>query len=59
MAGGTVSGSTRAVHYHESPGNVTSADANHGRAHAIPRERDHIKRQTIEAGRLRHSQITV
>ena len=43
--------------YHESLGNVTPSDAYHGRAHEILREREQIKRQTIQARRLRHSQI--
>jgi putative transposase len=43
--------------YHESLGNVTPADVYHGRAQAILRERERIKRQTIQKRRLRHSQI--
>jgi putative transposase len=43
--------------YHESLGNVTPADAYHGRAQTILREREHIKRRTIQERRLRHSQI--
>jgi putative transposase len=43
--------------YHESLGNVAPADAFHGRAQEILREREQIKRQTIQARRLRHSPI--
>jgi putative transposase len=43
--------------YHESLSNVTPADAYHGRAQDILREREKIKRQTIQQRRLRHNQI--
>jgi putative transposase len=43
--------------YHESLGNVTPADAYHGRAQAILRSREQIKWQTIRARRLRHNQL--
>lgn len=43
--------------YHESLGNVTPADAYHGRAAKILQQRQQIKRQTIQARRLRHNQI--
>lgn len=40
--------------YHESLGNVTPADAYHGRAQDILRQRQQIKRKTIQLRRLRH-----
>jgi putative transposase len=40
--------------YHESLGNVTPADAYFGRAETIIRQRERIKRQTIEHRRLLH-----
>ncbi|WBQ12929.1 IS3 family transposase [Hyphomonadaceae bacterium BL14] len=40
--------------YHESLNNVTPADAYFGRAPAIIKERERIKRQTIEHRRLQH-----
>ncbi len=43
--------------YHESLGNVTPADAYYGRAPKILQQRKEIKRQTIQARRLRHNQI--
>jgi putative transposase len=43
--------------YHESLGNVTPADAYRGRAQTILRERENIKRKTIQERRLRHRQI--
>lgn len=43
--------------YHESLGSVTPADAYHGRAAKILQQRQQIKRQTIQARRLRHNQI--
>jgi putative transposase len=45
--------------YHESLGNVTPADAHLGRAAEILQQRQKIKRQTIQAKRLRHSQATI
>jgi transposase InsO family protein len=43
--------------YHESLSNVTPADAYFGRASAIIKRRERIKRQTIEYRRLQHSKI--
>ena len=43
--------------YHESLGNVTPADAYHGRAPQILQQRQQIKRQTIQARRLHHNKI--
>jgi putative transposase len=43
--------------YHESLGNVTPADAYHGKAQEILQQREEIKRQTIQARRLHHNQI--
>jgi len=40
--------------YHESLNNVTPADAYFGRAPAIIKQRERIKRQTIEHPRLQH-----
>ncbi|MDK2748954.1 MAG: IS3 family transposase, partial [Brevundimonas sp.] len=40
--------------YHESLANVTPADAYFGRAPAIIKLRERIKRQTIEYRRLQH-----
>src|SRR3546814_7603972 len=40
--------------YHESLNNVTPADAYFGRAPAIIKQRERIKRQTIEYRRLQH-----
>ncbi len=40
--------------YHESLNNVTPADAYFGRANDIIRQRERIKRQTIEHRRLQH-----
>jgi len=43
--------------YHESLANVTPADAYFGRAQAIIKHRERIKRQTIEHRRLQHRKI--
>jgi len=43
--------------YHESLNNVTPADAYFGRAPAIIRQRERIKRQTIEHRRLQHRKL--
>lgn len=43
--------------YHESLNNVTPADAYFGRAQAIIKRRERIKRQTIEYRRLQHRKI--
>lgn len=43
--------------YHESSDNVTPADAYYGRASAIIKQRERIKRQTIEYRRLHHRKL--
>ena len=43
--------------YHESLDNVTPADAYFGRAEAIIKQRERIKRQTIEHRRLQHRKL--
>jgi putative transposase len=43
--------------YHESLNNVTPADAYFGRAQAIIKQRERIKRKTIEYRRLQHRKI--
>jgi putative transposase len=43
--------------YHESLNNVTPADAYFGRVPAIIKQRERIKRQTIEYRRLQHRKI--
>ena len=43
--------------YHESLSNVTPADAYFGRAPAIIKLRERIKRQTIEHRRLQHRKL--
>ena len=43
--------------YHESLSNVTPADAYFGRAQAIIKQRERIKRQTIQLRRLQHRKI--
>ncbi|WP_281824308.1 IS3-like element ISSsp2 family transposase [Sphingobium sp. BS19] len=43
--------------YHESLANVTPADAYFGRAPAIIKQRERIKRQTIEHRRLQHRKL--
>ena len=43
--------------YHESLSNVTPADAYFGRASAIIKQRERIKRQTIEHRRLQHRKL--
>ncbi len=43
--------------YHESLKNVTPADAYFGRAHAIIKRRERIKRQTLEYRRLQHRRL--
>ena len=43
--------------YHESLNNVTPADAYFGRANAIIKQRERIKRKTIEYRRLQHRRI--
>ena len=43
--------------YHESLANVTPADAYFGRASAIIKQRERIKRQTIEHRRLQHRKL--
>ena len=43
--------------HHESLGNVTPADAYFGRASAIIKQRERIKRQTIELRRLQHRKL--
>ncbi|MEQ8744913.1 integrase core domain-containing protein, partial [Parasphingorhabdus sp.] len=45
--------------YHESLGNVTPADAYFGRAAAIIKQRERIKKQTIEHRRLQYRKIAV
>ena len=42
---------------HESLDNVTSADAYFGRAKTIIKQRERIKRQTIELRRLQHRKL--
>jgi hypothetical protein len=43
--------------YHESLDNVTPAAAYFGRASAIIKQRERIKRQTIEHRRLQHRRL--
>ena len=43
--------------YHESLSNVTPADAYFGRAPAIMKQRERIKKQTIEHRRLQHRKL--
>ena len=43
--------------YHESLNNVTPADAYFGRASAIIKQRERIKRKTIEHRRLQHRKL--
>ena len=43
--------------YHESLNNVTPADAYFGRAQAIIKQRERIKRKTIEQRRLHHRKL--
>ena len=43
--------------YHESLDNVTPADADGGRASAIIKQRERIKRQTIEQRLLHHRKL--
>ena len=43
--------------YHESLNNVTPADAYFGRAATIIKQRERIKRQTIEHRRLQHRKL--
>ena len=43
--------------YHESLSNVTPADAYFGRAPTILKQRERIKRQTIEHRRLQHRKL--
>jgi transposase InsO family protein len=43
--------------YHESLDNVTPADAYFGRAQTIIKQRERIKRQTIQLRRLQHRKI--
>ena len=43
--------------YHESLNNVTPADAYFGRADAIIKQRERIKRKTIEYRRLQHRKL--
>ena len=43
--------------YHESLANVTPADAYFGRAQSIIKQRERIKRQTIEHRRLQHRKL--
>lgn len=43
--------------YHESLDNVTPADAHFGRASIIIKQRERIKRQTIEHRRLQHRKL--
>ena len=43
--------------YHESLDNVTPTDAYFGRAEAIIKQRERIKRQTIQHRRLQHRKI--
>jgi hypothetical protein len=43
--------------YHESLNNVTPADAYFGRAETIIKQRERIKRQTIEHRRLQHRKL--
>ena len=43
--------------YHESLDNVTPADAYFGRAKAIIKRRERIKRQTLEHRRLQHRRL--
>jgi putative transposase len=43
--------------YHESLGNVTPADVYFGRAETIIKQRERIKRQTIEHRRLQHRKL--
>ncbi|MDC0360910.1 IS3 family transposase, partial [Alphaproteobacteria bacterium] len=43
--------------YHESLKNVTPADAYFGRASDIIKQRERIKRQTIEHRRLQHRKL--
>jgi transposase InsO family protein len=43
--------------YHESLSNVTPADAYSGKAPAIIKQRERIKRQTIEHRRLQHRML--
>ncbi|MDG2056571.1 MAG: IS3 family transposase, partial [Tateyamaria sp.] len=42
--------------YHESINNVTPADVSFGRDKAILKQREKIKRKTLEARRLHHRQ---
>ncbi|MBB3811082.1 transposase InsO family protein [Pseudochelatococcus contaminans] len=43
--------------YHESLANVTPADAYFGRAPTIIKQRERVKRQTIEYRRLQHRRL--
>jgi len=43
--------------YHESLKNVTPADAYFGRAESIIKQRERIKRKTIEQRRLQHRKL--
>lgn len=43
--------------YHESLNNVTPADAYFGRVEAIIRQRERIKKKTIEHRRLQHRKL--
>jgi len=45
------------LRYHESLKNVTPADAYFGRAEAIIKQRERIKRKTIEHRRLQHRKL--
>ena len=45
------------LRYHESLNNVTPADAYFGRPKSIIKQRERIKRQTIEHRRLQHRKI--
>jgi len=44
--------------YHESLDNVTPADAYFGRASAIIKRRERIKRKTLEHRRLQHRRLS-
>jgi putative transposase len=43
--------------FHESLGNLTPADVYHGRGQSILKQRERIKKQTIEHRRLQHRQV--
>jgi putative transposase len=45
--------------FHESLGNLTPADVHHGRGQSILKQRERIKKQTIEHRRLQHRNVAI